>query len=139
MWSKTYFEKIYMKMFEIFEKVKKCQWKIIIFFMIFHWKFAFFYVSKNFKNVHFYFILFFRSISEKIFFGVEKKSLVQFRCKKLRPFELWCFQRVLSTLTPPSKRLHYFFAFTFVFTWDVTPLPNRSSHHSETLSCVISW
>ena len=47
----------------------------------------------------------FRSISEKIFFGVEKKSWVQLRCKKLRSFDLWCFQRLPSTLTPSSKRL----------------------------------
>ena len=68
------------------EQSQNFQWKIIWFFI------------ENFDFVHFFYF-FFRSISEKIFFGVEKKSWVQFRCKKLRPFDLWCFQRVLSTLT----------------------------------------
>ena len=70
---------------------------------------------KDFQKISLFFTFFFRSTSEKIFFGVENKSWVQFRCKKLRPFDLWCFQRVLSTLTPSSKRLHYFLAFTCFF------------------------
>ena len=76
--------------------------------------FDFFSFFENFsKNV--FFSLFFPIDLRKIFFGVEKKSWVQFRCKKLRPFDLWCFQRVLSTLIPSSKGLHYFFRLHFFF------------------------
>ena len=104
------------------------------------WKFSFviykgkfFKTLKDFWKISPFLHIFFRSTSEKNIFRSWKKSWVQFRCKKLRPFDLWCFQRVLSTLTPSSKRLHYFLAFVFFCFRDVTgptksllpPIPKR--------------
>ena len=84
------------------KKVKIFQWKILTEKSIFLNKFSIFeFPEKNIfpKKIKFCF----RSILEKIFFGVEKKSWGQLRCKKMCSFDLWCFQRVLSTLTPSSK------------------------------------
>ena len=123
-----------MKIFWNIKKVENFQWKTIhiLWFSIENFQLFFMFQKKYF------FFYFFWSISEKIFFGVEKKSWVQFRCKKLRPFDLWCFQRVLSTLTPPSKRKHYLFAFTFPFKGKMKrPLPNRSSHLIRNAEVVI--
>ena len=58
----------------------------------------FFFIFEQFSRMPtFWFYFFFRSISEKLFFGVEKKAGVQFRCKKLRPFDLWGFRSDCDT------------------------------------------
>ena len=87
-------EKIYNRVsFVIFEISK-----ISIFFGFFPIFFGHFF----FDLFHFFFWK--KKIDrEKIyFFGVEKKIGVQLRCKKIWSFDLWGFQRVLSTLTPPT-------------------------------------
>ena len=52
---------------------------------IFHWNFWFFRISKNIFS-------FFVSITKYIYFGLEKKSWGQLRCRKVRSFDFWCFQ-----------------------------------------------
>ena len=95
-----YIETVLNFFFQLRKKIsevdrKKSKKKVDIFqnpkgFWIFFLTFSRF--SANFRKLSLFFHIFFRSISEKIFFGVEKKSWVQFRCKKLRPFDLWCFR-----------------------------------------------
>ena len=71
-----------MIFFEIFPKIEKSrnfQWKS---YMIFIEIFDFFQFSENFQKMYFfYFFYFFQSISDKIFFGVEKKSEYSFESK----------------------------------------------------------
>ena len=63
------------------------------------WKSKF---SKSFFSKIFFRIRFFRNnmffdLEKIFFFGVEKKSWVQLRCKKVWSFDCWCFQ------SDPSK------------------------------------
>ena len=84
----------FSKFFRNIKKINKISMKN---YMIFIENFDFFNFGK-FSNI-FFFFTFFRSISEKIFFGVEKQSWVQFRCKKSWSFDLWCFQSDSGTLS----------------------------------------
>ena len=102
----------FLKFFRKMKKVKNFQWEIIWFSIEFFWLFSNFEKFSKFSIFHFYF---FRSISEKIFFGVEKKCWVQFRCRKLCSFHLWYFRRVLISLTLPNRTIKWKWTKSYYF------------------------
>ena len=85
-------EKKMLKMLKKFRKSEKCQgfvqnplgfWNILKFFLC---------KSKKIRKFSLFFTYFFSIDLRKNIFWSWKKSWVQFRCKNLRPFDLWGFQ-----------------------------------------------
>ena len=65
--------------------------------------------SQNFQKTYFLRKIFFWSIEKIFFVGVEKKIGIQFRCKKVRSFDLWWFQNDLRHLESISGSCYFFF------------------------------